>query len=148
MDIDIGVFRSQLTSCLRSIGKEQIFLCTAPGTQTAWDGSAVNAAVHDIWVSDTLQEHWLLQIMVFDDEDEKVIYRRDRRIFWSKKSHSLNIGDVRVLNPLITFLYKTNKTKIDEKEITDIMALIEAAPNQAMQRTAERCAARPKDELQ
>jgi hypothetical protein len=31
------------------------------------------------------------------------------------------MGDVRVLNPLITFLYKTNKTKIDEKEVTDIM---------------------------
>ena len=37
---------------------------------------------------------------------------------------------VRVLNPLITFLYKTNKPKIAEKEVTDIMALIEAAPNQ------------------
>jgi len=130
LDIDIGVFRSQLTACLRSIGKEQIFLCSPPGRQTAWDGAAVNAAVHDIWVSDPLQEHWLLQIMVFDDEGEKVIYRRDRRICWSKKSHSFQIGDVRVLNPLITFLYKTNKTKIDEKEVTDIMALIEAASDQ------------------
>jgi hypothetical protein len=111
VDIDIGVFRSQLTACLRSIGKGQIFLCSPPGTQTAWDGVAVNAAVHDIWISDPVQEYWLLQIMVLDDEGEKVIYCRDRRICWSKESHSLKIGDVRVLNPLITFLYKTNKLR-------------------------------------
>jgi hypothetical protein len=76
--------------------------------------------------------------MVFDDEGEKVIYRRDRRIWWSKDSHSLKIGDVRALNPLITFLYKANKTKMEEKEVTDIMALIAATPNPAMQRTADR----------
>jgi len=74
--------------------------------------------------------------MVLDDEGEKVISCRDRRICWSKESHSLKIGDVRVLNPLITFLYKTNKTKMDEKEVMDIMALIAAAPNRVMQRTA------------
>jgi hypothetical protein len=132
-DIDIGVFRSQLTACLRSIGQEKIFLCSPQGRQTAWDGLTINANVHDIWVSDPLQEHWLLQIMVYDDEGDRVIYRRDRRICWSKKHHSLQIDEVRVLNPLITFLYKTNKTKIDEKEVTDITALIEAAPNQTIQ---------------
>jgi hypothetical protein len=71
--------------------------------------------------------------MVFDDEGDRVIYGRVRRICRSKKHHSLQIDKVRVLNPLITFLYKTNKTKIDEKEVTDIMALIEAAPNQTIQ---------------
>ena len=133
-DIDIGVFRSQLMACLRSIGREQVFLCSPPGTLTAWDGKAVAAAVHDIWISDPLRKHWLLQIMVFDDEREKVLYRRDRRISWPKSSHSLKIGDVRVLNPLITFLYKANKPDMEEKEVMDIMALIAAAPNQAMQR--------------
>jgi hypothetical protein len=38
-----------------------------------------------------------------------------------KRVTPLQMGDVRVLNPRITFLYKTNKTKIDEKEVTDIM---------------------------
>ena len=76
--------------------------------------------------------------MVFEDEGEKVIYRRDRRICWSKESHSFKIGDVRVLNPLITFLYKANKTKMNEKEVMDIMALIATAPNQTMQRTPPR----------
>jgi hypothetical protein len=139
-DIDIGVFRSQILECLDSIGREQVFLCSPPGTQTTWDGTAVEAAVHDIWISDAQREVWLFQIMVFDDEGEKVLYRRDRRIFWTKDSHALNIGGVRVLNPFITFLYKANKSEMEEKEILDIMALIAAAPNPAMERTADRCA--------
>lgn len=68
--------------------------------------------------------------MIFDDEGEKVFYRRDPRIWWTKESHSFKIGNVRVLNPLITFLYKANKSKMEEKETKDISALIRAAPNQ------------------
>jgi len=133
-DIDIGVFRSELLSCLHAIGKESVFLCSSAGTRTPWDGEPVPAAVHDIWVSDSLREHWMLQVMVFDDEGEKVFYRRDPRITWSKDRHSLRIGEIRVLNPLITFLYKTNKTNLEEKEVMDIIALIEAPPNQPTQR--------------
>jgi hypothetical protein len=137
-DIDVGVFRSQLIPCLRSIGRERVFLCSRPGTQAAWDGETVDPAVHDIWISDGGREHWLLQIMIFDDEGDKVFYRRDRRICWPKRCHSFRVGDVQVLNPLITLLYKANKSKMEEKEAMDITALITAASNQAMQRTADR----------
>jgi hypothetical protein len=132
-DIDIGVFRSQLAASLRSIGKEQVFLCSPPGGKVPWDGSAVDAAVHDIWISDPFRKHWLMQIMVFDDEDDRVFYRRDRRISWSKRNHSFKIGNVNVLNPLITLLYKTNKPKIEDKDILDIVALIQASPNETLQ---------------
>jgi hypothetical protein len=125
-DVDIGVFRSQLLDCLRSIGKEQVFLCRPAGVRMPWDGNVVDPAVHDIWISDPGREKWLLQITVFDDEGDKVFYRRDRRISWTKDNHSLNIGAVRVLNPFITFLYKTNKSILEEKDVIDITALIAA----------------------
>ena len=127
-DVDIGVFRSRLIPCLRCIGRDRVFLCSPPGTQTRWNGDDVDPAVHDIWISDSLGKFWVLQIMVFDDEADTVFYRRDRRICWPKRSHSLPIGDVQVLNPLITLLYKANKTDLEEKEIMDISALIAAAP--------------------
>jgi hypothetical protein len=133
-DVDIGVFRSEVLSCLHQIGKERVFLCSSPGVQTPWNGKTVPVAVHDIWITDPLREHWSFQIMVFDDEGEKVVYRRDPRIRWLKASHSLTIGDIRVLNPLVTFLYKANNSKMEEKEIMDITALIEAASYQAGRR--------------
>jgi len=110
-DIDIGVFRSEILDCLHSIGREQVFLCNPPRTQTAWDGTAVEAAVHDIWISDPQREAWLFQIMVFDDEGERVFYRRDRRIFWTKDNHALEIGGVRVLNPFVTFSIRPTNPK-------------------------------------
>ncbi len=123
-DIDIGVFRSQLSTCLRAIGGKRVFLCQPPGAHTLWDGGEVDAAVHDIWISDESREHWSLQIMVFDDEGETVFYRRDRRIHWPKTSHAVTAGNVRALNPLITLLYKANKPAMENKEIMDINALI------------------------
>lgn len=136
-DIDIGVFRSQLIECLNSIGIDRVFLCYPPGSgnHIPWDGSHINADVHDIWISDLKREHWLVQIMVFDDEGDNVFYRRDQRINWPKHSHLIFVDTVRILNPLITFLYKTNKSFIAEKEVMDINALISAVPNNSFHPT-------------
>jgi aminoglycoside 6'-N-acetyltransferase I len=127
-DIDVGVFRSQLSECLQAIGKERVFLCQPPGTHVSWDGGAVDPGVHDIWISDVSREHWEMQILVFDDEGETVYYRRDRRVHWPKSSHAVNAGNVWVLNPLITFLYKFNRPAVEEKDIVDAVALIAGLP--------------------
>jgi hypothetical protein len=74
------------------------------------------------------REYWVLQIMVFDDDADRVYYRRDRRISWSKKSHTIEVDGIRVLNPFITVLFKLNKPVLEDKEIHDIMQLIESKP--------------------
>ena len=129
-DTDIGVFRSQLCDCLRVVGANRVFLCRN-GAHERWSGRGVPEDVHDIWISDAEGSYWVLQVMVFDDEGDAVIYRRDRRIRWSKKHHSVSISGLRVLNPFITFLFKTNKTALEEKEIHDLVKLIENDPNHA-----------------
>ena len=133
-DIDVGVFRSQLIACLHAIGRDQVFLCRPADSRVLWDGSAIDPGVHDIWVSDRDRKYWLMQIMVFEDEGQRVFYRRDPRIWWPKRSHSSPIDGLQVLNPLITFLYKANKLKMDEKDVKDIITCIQAAPNQAKRR--------------
>ena len=72
-DIDVGVFRSQLDACLHAIGRDQVFLCRPAGSRVLWDGSAIDPAVHDIWISDRDRKHWLMQIMVFEDDGEKML---------------------------------------------------------------------------
>lgn len=122
-DIDVGVFRSQLTQCLEVLGRERVQLCR-DGAHVAWDGSAVPAEVHDIWITDRDRQFWVLQVMVFDDEADRVIYRRDRRISWPKVNHSIEVDGIRVLNPLVGFLFKTNKSRMEDKEVHDVMQLI------------------------
>jgi hypothetical protein len=63
--------------------------------------------------------------MVFDDDGDRVSYRRDRRIHWSKGSHSIDVAGIRLLNPFITMLYKSNKNRVEDKEVADIISLIE-----------------------
>ena len=123
-DIDIGVFRSQVVDCLRLVGKDRVFLCRS-GNHEPWSGEAVPGDVHDIWITDQKGKYWALQVMVFDDEGEFVVYRRDRRIRWLKKHHSTPISGIKILNPFITVLFKTNKATLEEKEIQDVVKLIE-----------------------
>ncbi len=122
-DIDVGVFRSQLRDCLAVLGRERVQLCHG-GNHHAWDGRTVPEEVHDIWITDREQRYWAMQVMVFDDEGEEVVYRRDRRIRWPKEFHSLEIDGIKVLNPLISVLFKTNKPSMEEKEVHDVIQLI------------------------
>ena len=101
-DTDIGVFRSEVNACLHAIGNDRIFLCDPPGTLTPWDGRDVPDGVHDIFVADPSRQHWIIQVMVFDDEDDYVAYRRDTRIRWPKKHHIVTVRGIPVLNPLET----------------------------------------------
>lgn len=122
-DVDIGVFRSQLTTCLRVLGQDRVWLCR-DGRHMAWDGGEVPPEVHDIWISDAACRYWILQVMVYDDEGDRVIYRRDRRISWPRSCHSLEVNGLRVLNPAITLLFKTNQPVMGDKERHDVMQLI------------------------
>ena len=122
-DIDIGVFRSELAACLNVIEPERVFICMR-GSHCPWDGGEVPQEVHDIWIADRTKKHWVLQIMVCDDEDERVFYRRDRRLSWAKEHHSIEAGGIRVLNPFVTLLFKANKTTLEVKEVHDVMQLI------------------------
>lgn len=122
-DIDIGVFRSELETCLAVLGRGRVFLCV-DGQHREWMGEPVPVAVHDIWIADRAGKFWVLQVMVYDDEGDRVIYRRDRRISWAKRDHAVEVDGMRVLNPLVTVLYKTNKPAMEDKEVHDVMALI------------------------
>ena len=122
-DIDIGVFRSHLTGCLDAIGPGRVFLCSS-GAFIQWPGGDVDPAIHDIWISDPAQENWIFQIMVYDDHGDTVSFRRDERITWEKFSHSIQVGDIRILNPAITLLYKSNKPPLAGKEAADVATLI------------------------
>ena len=81
--------------------------------------------VHDIWITDQSGSHWALQIMVYDDDGDTVIFRRNPAITWSKSAHTICLGDVRILNPLVTFLFKATNSSLEDKDIQDIKSLIE-----------------------
>jgi hypothetical protein len=124
-DTDIGVFRSDLRTCLEAIGAARVFLCEPPGDLVPWDGADVPVRVHDIWIVDPSGQYWVLQIMVFDDAGDSVLYRRDPRIRWSKAAHAVTVQDLPVLNPVVTLLFKTNRPRLEDRDCLDLQVLIE-----------------------
>lgn len=123
-DIDVGVLRSDLVDCLQSIGQERVFLCDPPGSLVAWDGGPIGVHVHDIWITDPICQHWIFQVMVYDNNDGIVTYRRDSRITWPASQHTVVHRGLRVLNPAITMLFKLNKPTLEDKDCVDMMMVI------------------------
>jgi hypothetical protein len=132
-DTDIGVFRSDLSQCLSRIDPERVFLC---GPLRPWDGGEVSPTVHSVWITDDIKEQWVLQILVYDDDGVDVIYRRDPRVRWNKAYHAISIGEIQILNPVITLLFKCNRHEMEDKDVNDLHALIEEMANKAMQSDA------------
>jgi hypothetical protein len=123
-DIDIGVFRSQVETCLKEIGESSVYLCDPPGAFTKWDGKSVPAHVNDIWITSIDGSFWELQVLVYSDDAEEVYFKRDDAISWTKESHSWNVRGYSILNPAITMLYKSNKSPIPAKDAQDISLII------------------------
>lgn len=122
-DTDIGVLRSQLVECLMVFHPDRVSLCQK-GELVPWDGVDVPEEIHDIWIASDDLKHWVLQVMVFDDEGDTMIYRRDPRIRWPRAHHSVLAQGFRVLNPLVTFLFKANQSSLVDKDAQDLASMI------------------------
>jgi len=68
-------------------------------------------------------------LMVYDDENDSVIYRRDKRISWPKSSHAITVRGVNVLNPFVTLLFKLHRHEVQDKDCRDVSTLIHALAN-------------------
>lgn len=120
-DTDIGVFRSDIDDCLSTVPADRVFLCDP---MRPWDGKQLPSDVYHIWICNQSLTHWELQIMVYDDDGDHVIYRRDPRVSWPKTSHTVTVEGVTILNPAITLLFKSNRSALEEKDTLDLQVLI------------------------
>jgi GrpB-like predicted nucleotidyltransferase (UPF0157 family) len=138
-DTDIGVFRSDTTTCLQAISVGRVYLCLPSVGLTPWDGGEVPEEVHDIWITDPCGSHWVLQIMVYDDIGDMVIFRRSPEITWSKSAHTMCTGGIRILNPLVTLLFKATSSRLEAKDTEDIGRLIEGSVGAGIDRNEPPC---------
>tara|TARA_R110002095_G_scaffold197961_1_gene177274 strand:+ start:6078 stop:6407 length:330 start_codon:yes stop_codon:yes gene_type:complete len=104
-------------------------LCDPPGELVAWDGLNVPEHVHDIWITNADHDHWTIQLMIYDDTEETVVYRRDARICWPKSEHAITIRGIRALNPMVTLLFKLHRHDLQDKDCRDVSTLINACAN-------------------
>ncbi|QDT43673.1 hypothetical protein Pan241w_37750 [Gimesia alba] len=128
-DTDIGIFRSDIITCLNSFDPQRVYLCDPPGELITWDGEPIPECVHDIWITTKDEKQWSIQIMIYDDTVDSVIYRRDTRITWPKRKHTISIRGIKVLNPIITLLFKLHRHELQDKDCHDVSTLINSFAN-------------------
>jgi hypothetical protein len=71
----------------------------------------------NIWIAHS--KSWVFQILIYDDDGDNVVFKRNNQIYWSKSAHYIVKDGTKVLNPLVTMLYKCT-TKMADKDIGDI----------------------------
>jgi len=123
-DIDIGVYRSDLVECLSSI-RGVVYLCDPPGEAQRWDGQPIENHVNDIWIAAPDESSWLLQILIYTDHEDTVVFKCDETMKWSKVDHTIEVDGISILNPAITLLYKASRGSLEAKDAIDISTIIE-----------------------
>lgn len=89
--------------------------------------------VHDIWITSPDLSHWEIQLMVYNDRDNSVSYRRDSRIHWPREAHAITVRKVRALKPIITLLLKLHRRELQEKDCQDVASLINSFASLSLQ---------------
>ncbi|MEQ9066947.1 MAG: hypothetical protein RLO18_09490, partial [Gimesia chilikensis] len=59
--------------------------------------------------------------------------RRDPRIHWPREAHAITVRKIKILNPLITLLFKLHRRELQEKDCRDVAHLITGFGNQRLQ---------------
>lgn len=121
-DTDIAVLRRDIPACLEALSHFHVYLCVGDSELHLWDGSAIACEVHSLWIKRGNTP--VLQILVFDEINGMVSYRRDLRIGWPVDSMFVECRGLRLLNPMITVLFKLHGRSIGSKDCVDVSALI------------------------
>lgn len=129
-DIDIGVL---------STDTEALLATFIDGGLEVYDANCgldrVTLARHreqsyNYWISDG--DHYKVQILVYKEEGNHVVFRRSPAIKWPIESFTLTKGELRVVNPLVIYAFKITAKSVEQKDLTDITNLLNLMrPNNA-----------------
>tara|TARA_R110002072_G_scaffold1780_14_gene15016 strand:- start:160 stop:699 length:540 start_codon:yes stop_codon:yes gene_type:complete len=123
-DIDVGVYRSDILNCLHSLARDCVYICDPPGTVVHWDGGGIEDHVNDIWITSPDGTYWILQILLYTDHGDNVIFKRDPAVTWQKSAHTIECDGYRILNPAISLLYKASRGGFEPRDAQDIATII------------------------
>lgn len=127
-DIDVGVLEPHATHLFNHLQSHDLQIYTAEkGVLTKFKTQDLNAGGDNFWVSDG--ESYRLQVLTYPVKDNQVIFKRNNDVRFPVKSFSFNIGSHRILNPMVTVLFKATVSKPEVKDLKDIESVLNIMPN-------------------
>lgn len=122
-DLDIGVFSSEIEAVLEKIEFAGFEVYVANRDLVAYDSNNFIASDYNYWVSDG--EQYKLQILVYKQNGDNIIFRRNPTVSWPISRMILKINDLPVIHPLVTYAFKVTTCEPQEKDLQDIAVLMQ-----------------------
>lgn len=127
-DIDIGVFSTDTKQLLSQLTQQGFNVLIANRNLTPYSESELQCADYNYWIADSTG--YRLQILVYNLENDRVLFRRNKRISWPKADFTLKIKQWRIANPLVTYAFKITNIDPLQKDMQDIDTLFKVIGNQ------------------
>lgn len=111
-DLDVGVFRRDLSIVLERLSSWQIFEAKDGCLTRLEPGALPRADVSSLWARPAASDFWTIQLMLDEAEGHEWVYRRDPRIRCSlANAIRRSAGGISYLAPEIQLLYKSNGSR-------------------------------------
>ncbi len=117
-DLDIGVFSYHAKAILDIISTKGYRVYIANQQLLPYVSSAFDEKAYNYWVAD--DSAYKLQILVYQVEGENVVFRRNPLITWPKKSFLIQLDQIAIVNPLVSYAFKVTTKEPLAKDLIDI----------------------------
>jgi hypothetical protein len=120
-DTDIGVFSTDVELLLSQLIQRGYDVYIANKKLTRYLENKFDSTDYNYWIADSTG--YRLQILVYTLENDRVLFRRSKRISWPEKDFVLLAGPWRLANPLVTYAFKVTNIDPLQKDMQDIDTL-------------------------
>ena len=122
-DMDIIVLRDDQLVIQEYLHNFDLFI--AHKTLRKWyKGDIVDSPIQDIWVREKSTNSFKLQIMMVDNDEEKILFKHKSSITFSLLDFGFSKCDMQIIKPEIQLLYKFWNKEYREKDILDLIFVL------------------------
>jgi hypothetical protein len=124
-DLDIQILRRDQLVFQETLSNWDLWAADPPGTLRPWQkGEVLDPRIHDIWCRQSPTGPWSLQLMLMDTEEDRWIFRRDRRITKPLAQLTRRSADgIPYIAPEVQLLFKSRPERRD-KDDADFDAVV------------------------
>lgn len=120
-DTDIVIHRSDQAKIAE-------FRTHTPGL-SLWDGSSYLETTPNVWLRESMDRPWSLELMFLDGEGDRWVYRRSKEISGRVDDPGLvNDEGISFLRPEIQLLFKGGSSRRRQKDDDDFLAVLPHLP--------------------
>ncbi|MGH2560511.1 MAG: nucleotidyltransferase domain-containing protein [Thermomicrobiales bacterium] len=126
-DVDVQVLHRDQCAVRAHMHDWDLHAADPPGALRPWPlDEVLDEAIHDVWCRPAPDVPWSLQLMLLSTEEDRWVFRRDRRIGGSLATFGLRRDGVPFVAPEVQLLYKSKSPRAtDDVDFEEALPLLD-----------------------